>query len=132
MMEGRPIPNPSLKGQGVVSDQDKSHSAVGKPITFTPANNVQGGRKCHGVDLSKMSEEEARTKGIDLTYLIDAYRALYMDNYFFRSFFELLIGQDYVRKMIIQGKTNEEIRAMWQDDVAKFKEQRRPYLLYKE
>lgn len=111
---------------------DKSHSAVGKPITFTPANNVQGGRKCHGVDLSKMSEEEARTKGIDLTYLIDAYRALCMDNYFFRSFFELLIGEDYVRKLIIQGKTSDEIRLMWQDDVTEFKEQRRPYLLYKE
>lgn len=111
---------------------DKSHAAVGKPITFTPANNVQGGRKCHGVDLSKMSEEEARTKGIDLTYLIDAYRALCMDNYFFRSFFELLIGEDYVRKLIIQGKTSDEIRLMWQDDVTEFKEQRRPYLLYKE
>lgn len=134
----RPIPNPSLKGQGVVSESGNRgigelvNRGIGEPITFTPANNVQGGRKCHGVDLSKMSEEEARTKGIDLTYLIDAYRALYMDNYFFRSFFELLIGQDYVRKMIIQGKTNEEIRLMWQDDVAKFKEQRRPYLLYEE
>jgi uncharacterized protein YbbC (DUF1343 family) len=55
-----------------------------------------------------------------------------MDNYFFRSFFELLVGQDYVRKMIIQGKSEEEIRAKWQEDVARFKEQRRPYLLYEE
>ena len=42
------------------------------------------------------------------------------------------MGQDYVRKMINQGKSEEEIRACWQEDVAKFKEQRRPYLLYEE
>ena len=57
---------------------------------------------------------------------------LHMDNYFFRPFFELLVGQDYVRKMINQGKSEEEIRACWQEDVAKFKEQRRAYLLYEE
>lgn len=31
--------------------------------------------------------------------MIDAYRNLNMDDHFFRSFFELLIGTDYVRKM---------------------------------
>ena len=55
-----------------------------------------------------------------------------MDDYFFRSFFEKLIGVDYVRKMIEDGKSAEEIKAMWQDDVKKFKEQRKPYLLYEE
>jgi uncharacterized protein YbbC (DUF1343 family) len=34
--------------------------------------------------------------------------------------------------MINQGKTEEEIRALWQNDVIRFKEQRRPYLLYEE
>jgi uncharacterized protein YbbC (DUF1343 family) len=34
--------------------------------------------------------------------------------------------------MIIQGKSEEDIRACWQEDVTKFKNQRRPYLLYKE
>ena len=34
--------------------------------------------------------------------------------------------------MINQGKSEEEIAARWQEDVAKFKEQRRPYLLYEE
>ncbi|MDD2475723.1 MAG: DUF1343 domain-containing protein, partial [Dysgonamonadaceae bacterium] len=48
------------------------------------------------------------------------------------SFFEKLTGVDYIRQMIMDGKTNEEIKAMWQDDVAKFKVQRKPYLLYKE
>ena len=63
---------------------------------------------------------------------IDAYRNLNMDDHFFRSFFELLIGTDYVRKMIKEGKSAEEIKARWKDDVEKFKVQRKPYLLYEE
>ena len=107
-------------------------SIYGPAITFTPNQSTQKGRVCDGVDLSGMSEEEARKVGFSLRYLLDAYQHLNMDNYFFRSFFELLVGQDYVRKMIIQGKSEEEIRARWQEDVARFKEQRRPYLLYEE
>ena len=48
-----------------------------------------------------------------------------MDDHFFRSFFELLIGTDYVRKMIKEGKSAEEIKARWKDDVEKFKVQRK-------
>jgi uncharacterized protein YbbC (DUF1343 family) len=107
-------------------------SVYGPAITFTPNQSTQKGRVCDGVDLSGMSEEEARKVGFSLRFLLDAYKHLNMDNYFFRPFFELLVGQDYVRKMIIQGKSEEEIRACWQDDVAKFKEQRRAYLLYEE
>ena len=107
-------------------------STYGPAITFTPNQSTQKGRICDGVDLSTMTEEEARKVGFSLRYLLDAYKHLNMDNYFFRPFFELLVGQDYVRKMIIQGKSEEDIRACWQEDVAKFKNQRRPYLLYKE
>ena len=107
-------------------------SVYGPAITFTPNQSTQKGRVCDGVDLSGMSEEEARKVGFSLRYLLDAYKHLNMDNYFFRPFFELLVGQDYVRKMINKGKSEEEIRACWQEDVAKFKEQRRAYLLYEE
>jgi uncharacterized protein YbbC (DUF1343 family) len=51
---------------------------------------------------------------------------------FFRSFFEKLIGDGNIRTMIEQGATAEEIRATWADDVEKFKQQRKPYLLYAE
>ena len=36
------------------------------------------------------------------------------------------------RKMIKEGKSAEEIKARWKDDVEKFKVQRKPYLLYEE
>ncbi len=102
----------------------------GKKIRFTPNQSTQEGRECVGRDLSPISEADARSMGINLNYLIDAYHALKMDNYFFRPFFEKLIGVGYVRKMIIAGKSNEEIRAMWANDVERFIEQRKPYLLY--
>jgi len=34
--------------------------------------------------------------------------------------------------MIVQGSSEEVIRARWQTDVQRFKEERKPYLLYEE
>lgn len=109
-----------------------------QPATFTPKScpaaltPPQQDRKCFGTDLSNLTEEQAMQKGIDLSYLIDAYQQLALDNWFFSAFFEKLIGVSYVRKMIIQGKSAEEIRATWAEDVAAFRLQRKPYLLYEE
>lgn len=110
----------------------------GYEYSFTPQsipgakNPPQLGKKCYGVNLTHLSDEEIWKKGVDLTYVIDAYRNLNMEDHFFRSFFELLVGTDYVRKMIKEGKSAEEIKERWKDDVALFKKQRRPYLLYRE
>lgn len=101
-------------------------------FVFHPTASTQKGRTCYGVDLSGMSEEEALKKGFCLDYVIDAYKALNMDNFFFSAFFEKLVGVDYIRKMIIAGKTAEEIKSTWEDDVKQFIIQRKPYLLYEE
>lgn len=123
---------------------DKPFQVYGHPnmtgysYSFTPRsvpgakNPPQLNKLCHGVDLSGMSNEEIWKRGVDLTYIIDAYRNLNMGDHFFRPFFELLIGTDYVREMIEQDKSADEIKAMWKDDVEKFKVQRKPYLLYEE
>ena len=89
-------------------------------------------KRSFGVDLRNLPDKEIFEKGLDLTYIIDAYNNLKMGNKFFTSFFEKLIGVDYVRTMIVNGKTADEIKLMWQDDVEKFKKQRKPYLLYRE
>ena len=150
-------------------------------ISFTPHSMSsaleppQQDQLCYGIDLSTMSEQEAMQRGVDLTFLIDAYTNLMVPhdtlhsplqtnplstslnsklnmnsplqtnqlstslnsklstlNSFFSPFFEKLIGVDYVRPMIEQGHSAEEICAMWKDDVEQFKQQRKPYLLYKE
>ena len=110
----------------------------GYDFSFTPRsvpgakNPPQRGKLCHGVNLSTLSEEETARKGIDLSYLIDAYQNLKMGDKFFTPFFEKLVGVDYVRAMIEEGRNADEIKARWQDDVTRFKAQRKPYLLYEE
>lgn len=123
---------------------DKPFQIYGHPnmkgysFSFTPRsvdgakNPPQLNRLCYGVDLTNLSDDEIIAKGINLEYVIDAYNNLNMDDHFFRSFFEKLIGDGSIRKMIKEGKSADEIKATWADDVEKFKKQRKPYLLYAE
>lgn len=110
---------------------------TGYDFSFTPRsvpgakNPPQLDKLCYGVDLSSLPIEEIKARGINMEYVIDAYNNLKLDDKkMFRSFFELLIGQGYVREMIVEGKSAAEIEEMWADDVVKFKEQRAPYLIY--
>lgn len=113
-----------------------------RPICFTPRSveaaprPPQQDKLCYGVDLSGISETDAANRKIDLSFLIDAYSNVTsqdsLQTPFFTAFFEKLIGVDYIREMIEQGKTADQISSCWQNDVEKFKEQRRPYLLYEE
>ncbi len=109
----------------------------GSNYSFTP-QSISGaknppllGKKCYGVDLSDIDDKYIRKQGIDLSYVIDAYKNLNIGSKFFTSFFDLLAGCSYVREMIEQGCDADEIKARWQDDVTKFKKQRAPYLIYK-
>lgn len=115
------------------------HPAMkGYDFSFTPEsrpgakNPPQLGQTCYGRDLSQLEDSDIWARKIDLSYLIEAYNSVNMGDKFFTSFFEKLVGVDYVREMIEQGKTAAEISQMWQGDVEKFKKQRRKYLLYKE
>lgn len=109
-----------------------------QPYSFTPrskpgaTNPPQKDKLCYGKDLSALEDETIIREGLNLEYVIDAYQNLKLGDKFFTSFFEKLIGVDYVRQMIKAGKSAEEIRARWLPDVEKFKAQRKPYLLYEE
>lgn len=108
----------------------------GYDFQFTPMptpgakNPPQNGQLCHGVDLRNVTEEEAINQGINLEYLIDAYRNLGCPDDFFTPFFEKLVGRGDIRAMIQQGMSPAQIRATWMPDVARFRAQRAPYLLY--
>lgn len=109
-------------------------------FTFTP-RSVAGAKnpplkdkECYGVDLRCKDDEQIIAEGFNLEYIIDAYRNLNarsgIGEKFFTSMFELLVGVDYVRKMIIEGRSVDEIRAVWQADLEEFKALRQQYLLY--
>lgn len=111
---------------------------TGCGFSFTP-RSVAGAknpplldRECFGVDLRRMPDDEIIANGFDLSYVIDAYRRTGKGEKFFTPFFEKLVGADYVRRMIMDGASADEIRACWQDDLAEYKVLRRKYLLYEE
>lgn len=110
----------------------------GKSYSFTPQSRPGArkpplmNRKCYGVYLGDIPDDHLRTFGLNLEFVIDAYRSLDCRSDFFPPFFERLIGVGYVRQMIIDGKSADDIRAVWQADVGQFKARRRPYLLYEE
>lgn len=110
----------------------------GYDFTFTPmpnagsANPPHKGKLCYGEDLRTLSNEDIWTEGIDLDYIVKAYHNLNIGEAFFSQMFEKLIGVSYVREMIMEGYTAQEIEARWVEDVEKFKEQRRKYLIYNE
>ena len=110
----------------------------GGEFEFTP-RSVAGAKnpplkdqKCHGVDLRGLDDEQIIASGFNLEYVIDAYRNLDMGEKFFTRMFLLLTGVDYIKQMIIEGKSADEIRKVWQKDVEEFKLLRRRYMLYNE
>jgi uncharacterized protein YbbC (DUF1343 family) len=87
-------------------------------------------KKCYGKDLRNISDKVIWDNGLNLNYIIDAYNCTNQSKIFFTPFFQKLIGVDYVQKMIEEGKSADEIKATWKQDVEEFKIRRKPYLLY--
>jgi uncharacterized protein YbbC (DUF1343 family) len=125
---------------------DKPFQQYGHPLmkqkytySFTP-QSVPGatrpplhGQECYGKDLSTLPYETIWQDKMSLSYVIDAYQCLKTEGLgekFFTSFFDKLLGQTYVREMIIEGRSEAEIRTKWKDDVEEFVKKRKKYLLY--
>jgi uncharacterized protein YbbC (DUF1343 family) len=106
---------------------------------FTPiegkgsSNPPYKGQLCHGADLCEIYSSHPELFGrINLSWLITAYTALGSDPHFFTDYFDRLAGTTDLRKQIVAGKSEQEIRQSWQVDLDKFKEIRKKYLLYGE
>lgn len=110
----------------------------GGTFSFTPRskagakNPPHQDKKCYGRDLSGLDEESIIAQGLNLEYVIEAYRSMNMGERFFNKMFNLLAGTDKVKRMIMAGKSADEIKASWKADVESFKVKRRKYLLYEE
>lgn len=112
--------------------------AIGYPdpkfgdFTFTPVstpgakNPPLQNQLCYGKDLRKVAVKP----GIDLSYLIEFYRKSTDKEKFFTSFFNLLAGTDQLRKQIVQGMSEAEIKQTWQKPLDDYKSMRKKYMLY--
>ncbi|GHB72189.1 exo-beta-N-acetylmuramidase NamZ family protein [Persicitalea jodogahamensis] len=105
------------------------------PYEFTPVdkpgaqNPPNKGKVCYGLDLRDV---DTRQEGFTLKYVLDFYNKTPDKSKFFTSadFFDKLAGTDMIRKMMVAGKSEAEIRAAFTPELEEFKEKREKYLLY--
>lgn len=106
-------------------------SFVPKSIPGMAAHPPFENKECTGFDLREFGNVYIRNlKKIYLFWLISMYQSYPDKNSFFNDYFDTLAGTDLLRKQIIDGKTEEEIRKSWQDELNKFRTIRKKYLLY--
>lgn len=122
---------------------DKPFQQIGAPyfpkggVAFTPTENAGAknpkyeGLNCNGFDLTDFAKFYIDGLGeLYLYWIIEAYKMAPDKDEFFTNFFDTLAGTDKLRKDIIAGKSAEEIRESWQQDIREFKRTRSKYLLY--
>ena len=106
-------------------------------FTFTPVaikgfdnKPLQKDQLCYGIDLRKAKDP----KGFSLAYFLDFYKKSKADSAFISrpAFFDKLAGTDVLRKQIIAGLDEKQIRQSWQNDLSKYKTIRKKYLMYAE
>ena len=93
---------------------------------------------CYGLDLRNYDTEQLRkTKKINLQWIIELYKAHPFKEKFFDSklsnqmgTIEKLIGSGLFRQQIIDGKSENEMRASWEPGLSDYKTMRKKYLLY--
>jgi uncharacterized protein YbbC (DUF1343 family) len=88
-------------------------------------------KTCTGMDLSSFGEIYSRLDPrLNLDWLIGMYAASKDKTHFFTSFFDTLAGSTMLRKAIIVGESEDDIRRSWEPGLEKFEAMRKPYLLY--
>ena len=99
-----------------------------KEIPGVSANPPFENQLCKGI---KVSFDERPTQ-LNLSWLMTMYSSYPNKEKFFSSpgFFDKLAGTAALRKQIVQGITEDAIRATWQKDLDAYKAIRKKYLLY--
>ncbi|MDR2121502.1 MAG: DUF1343 domain-containing protein [Flavobacteriaceae bacterium] len=90
-------------------------------------NPKYAGQTCYGKDL----RNEPYLSEIKLEWLLAAYANNSKAPFFLENlFFDKLAGTDKLRKQIIAGRSEKEIKYSWKSDLEEFKKIRIKYLLY--
>ena len=120
-------------GRGTtIQFQIYGHPDFNSDFTFTPQPNFGSqypklkGVLSYGEDLRNYKTSNM----IELKWLINSFKQINDKNNFFRSDFDKLSGTSNLRKQIIEGLSESEIRYSWKEGLEKFKKIRKKYLLY--
>ena len=83
-------------------------------------------KKCFGINLKNTD----RLNEINLKWIIEAYNVTEDKTAFFKKSFDLLAGNYDLKKQIIEGRNENEIKLSWESDLNQFKKLRSKYLIY--
>ncbi|PQA93925.1 Uncharacterized conserved protein YbbC, DUF1343 family [Chryseobacterium piscicola] len=106
------------------------------PYQFTPKptsgakDPFLNGQICYGENISDNKDD---LRELNLHWLLKAYKNYKnsQQDFFLKNlFFDKLAGSDELRKQIIAGKSEKEIRTSWQTGLEKFKKIRSKYVIY--
>lgn len=123
--------SPALKGKYAFS-----YTPTGiKGMAETPLFMDQ---VCYGIDLRDFDVNELiKSKKINIQWVMELYKASPNKEQFFDSklskemgLVEYRVGSGLFRQQIIDGKSEEEIRASWEPGLSAYKIMRKKYLLY--
>ncbi len=92
--------------------------------------HVEGkGQTMHGHDLRNLNADDQK---FTLKYVLDFYNKMPDKSKFFTraDFFDKLAGTDVLRKQILAGKSEQEIKESWKPELDAYKQMRKKYLLY--
>ena len=121
---------------------DKPFEMVGCPdfadtsFFFTPKSKqgaskpMYENQKCYGRNYGSTSLYDVTSIRIGIWK--DIYKNYTGTKPFFNSFFTKLAGTPELQKMLEEDKSEDEIRASWQNDLEAFRHVRQKYLLYKD
>ena len=103
-----------------------------RAASFTPTFSKHAGKLSHGVEVYVTDREEFNAVPTGL-HIIKTIHDMYPNDFQFLATnnFSLLIGNDWVRPMILEGASVAEIMNQYQNEQDEFKEVRKEYLMYK-
>jgi uncharacterized protein YbbC (DUF1343 family) len=110
---------------------DKGFSFIPESIPGAKNPPLEG-LKCYGKDLrNAINEKLVPYRGINLEWLIEAWKDYPQKDKFFTAYFDVLACGPVLREQIVKGMTADQIRESWKEGLDKFSKIRQKYLLYK-
>lgn len=101
-----------------------------REVCFVPSFSKYKGRLCSGVQIHVTDKSKYKPFEFALN-LIKTIMEMYPDRFsFYENYFDMVVGNSKVREMLLKNIEVDEILQSSQEDLVKFSELRREYLLY--
>jgi len=105
-----------------------------RPLTFTPYYYEHKDQTCRGVQIYITDRRNVELTPIQF-HVMDIVRRRYPEHRLFGGkrdrMFDQVCGTDLIRKAFLDGKSIDEILAIWREGLEDFRSRRAKYLLYR-